>query len=271
VFASVNSIGFTSLIKSSTGIETPEFSEDKPMSGFYFHDSVSKSGHVLHGTLKFTHDSLVSQWIRKQSDSLRLEKSNINELEFLVQEIEAEVLLLEKQKQANTILFVLLFCVFVVSFFFRKKIRLFKSQLLNKKKKEVLKTQSVNNKNTLNISTDTVEVLSHLLDKFEKELGFLDPNMTLNLLSKKMQTNSTYLSKVVNNTKGVNFSGYLNDLRISYIIEQLKLNPKLMHYTSKALSEEAGYKTRESFTKAFYKKMGEYPKAYISKPQSVDL
>lgn len=248
-----------------------EFSKNKPMSELYFHDSIAKSGYVLHGTLKYTHDSLVSQWIRKQADSLRLRKSNIDEMELLILEIESEVLVLEKQKKANTMLFGVLICVLIVGFLFRKRILLYKDELLNKKTKEGLKTQSENNKNIRNISPETVAVLSHLLEKFEMEQGFLDANMTLNLLAQKMQTNSTYLSKVVNNTKGVNFSGYLNDLRINYIIEQLKINPKLTHYTSKALAEEAGYKTRESFTKAFYKKKGEYPNTYISKTVNAGL
>lgn len=234
-------------------------------SPLFFHDSVSKSGFVLHGRLKYTHDSLVSQWMQLQSDSLRLEKSNSDDLERLIKEIEAEVLSLEQQKRRGTVFFGVLIMVLFVVFLLRKKLRLSKNIFSNVRKKVAVKSAVSHAKNTVNISDDTVEVLSHLLAKFEKEHGFLEANMTLNLLAQNMQTNSTYLSKVVNHTKGVNFSAYLNDLRIRYIIEQLSSEPKLSQYTNKALATEAGYKTRESFTKAFYKKMGEYPAAYISR------
>jgi len=236
-----------------------------------FHDSITNAGNVLHGALRYTHDSLVSQWIKKQSDSLKVEQSNVNELELLIAEIESEVLLLEQQKQNNTIVFGLLLLLFVAGFLFRKKLSALKITFSSFKNNGPLDTVSVSSKSIINIAPGTVRLLSELLDKFESEQGFLDPNMTLNLLAQQLHTNSTYLSKVVNSTKGVNFSVYLNDLRIAFIIEQLDSNSKLNHYTSKALSEVAGYKTRESFTKAFYKKLGVYPSAYISKREGVDV
>lgn len=261
-FANTNSNGIALNLKLSSNngfVET------------FFHDSIAKSGYVLHGSLKFTLDSLVTEWIKVQSDSLRLEKSNINELEVLLKEIEAEVVLLEKQKSRNTIVFGLLLIVLILGSFFWKWMLHLNNKGLKIENTTVLKPSPITTKNSVNISDDTVEVLTHLLGKFEKERGFLDANMTLNLLSQKMHTNSTYLSKVVNNTKGINFSAYLNELRIAYIIEQLKINPRLAHYTSKALAEEAGYKTRESFTKAFFKKMGESPIDYVSKMESAEI
>ncbi|PCH78022.1 MAG: hypothetical protein COB98_01850 [Flavobacteriaceae bacterium] len=241
------------------------------MASMFFHDSISKSGRVLHGPLKFKYDSLVSKLQKTQSGSLVFERSNFDDLELLLLEIEDEVILLEKQKTRNTFLFFLLLSVLFSWFIFRKKILFFKKTSLSIARKGKVKLVQENTKSCVHISDETMEILSFLLTKFEKEQGFLEKSMTLTSLAQKLHTNSTYLSKVVNHCKGVNFSAYLNDLRICYIIEQLKLNPMLSHYTCKALAEEAGFKTRESFTKAFCKKVGEPPAMYISKMENTGV
>lgn len=263
--ASVNGDVFPLVKELSYKMELFGSATNNVLSKVYFHDSISKPGHVLHGKLKSTHDSLVSQWIRDKSVSLILERGNIGDLELLIKEIEAEVLVLEKQKRRSTILILVLFFVVVLGFLFRRRM-FFLKNILGETKTEVDRNKAtIQTKSVLNISSETVAVISHLLANFEKEHGFLEANMTLNLLAQKMQTNSTYLSKVVNSSKGVNFSVYLNDLRISYIVKRLEEEPKLRLYTSKALAEEAGYKTRESFTKAFYKQVGVFPTVYLSK------
>ncbi|PCI36191.1 MAG: hypothetical protein COB60_00275 [Flavobacteriaceae bacterium] len=233
---------------------------------FSFHDSINERGNVIHGRLKYSKDSLVRQWINSQTDSLDLKKYDLVEMSILLNQKKEEVIILEKEKSIHILLLVgSLLCLLglIILQIWYKRYRLRTSQKI--RESENLKGTIEGTKNTLNISKETVEILSHLLETFEKEQGFLDPNMTLNLLAKKMNTNSTYLSRVVNNTKGSNFSAYLNVLRITYIIEHLEEDSKLRHYTSKALGEEAGFKTRESFTKAFYKQVGVYPMAYLSK------
>ncbi len=47
---------------------------------------------------------------------------------------------------------------------------------------------------------------------------FFIKTRNLNLLTKKIGTNSAYLSKVINNIKIIFFTQYLNDLRIEYTI-----------------------------------------------------
>lgn len=79
-----------------------------------------------------------------------------------------------------------------------------------------------------------------------------------------MNTNSSYLSKVVNFYKHKNFASYINDLRIEYVVEQLKEDKKLRSYTIKSIADEVGFNNVESFTKAFYKKTGIRPSYYIN-------
>jgi AraC-like DNA-binding protein len=73
------------------------------------------------------------------------------------------------------------------------------------------------------------------------------------------------LSKTINHYKGKNFTQYLNDLRITYIINKLKVDKKIRKYTIKAIAEEVGFSNSESFAKAFFNKTGLQPSYFIKK------
>ena len=121
-------------------------------------------------------------------------------------------------------------------------------------------------KNPKSSTTIPDYLVDKILEKvltFEKERGYLDSSITLNSMAKKLETNSNYLSKVVNLTKGRNFSTYISDLRINYTVEALKNQPKLREYTVKAIANEVGFNNTESFTKAFYKNTKLYPSYFI--------
>jgi len=110
---------------------------------------------------------------------------------------------------------------------------------------------------------DLVQKILAQLDTFESSHRFVKRKYTLNSLAKEMNTNSAYLSKIINITKGVNFSNYLNSLRIEYAIETLSSNKELRSYTIKAIAEEVGFNTAQSFSVAFHKKTGIYPSYFI--------
>ncbi|WP_430907173.1 helix-turn-helix domain-containing protein [Maribacter sp. 2-571] len=101
--------------------------------------------------------------------------------------------------------------------------------------------------------------------RFENGNGFLSQKISLASLSKKMGTNSNYLSKIINHDKGKNFSNYINDLRIDHVIEALKTDARLRKLTVQALGEEIGFNRSESFSKAFYKKTKMYPSDFIKR------
>ena len=101
------------------------------------------------------------------------------------------------------------------------------------------------------------------LELFENNKDFLQKNITVNSLAKEFETNRDYLSKSVNELKEMNFSQYLNKLRISYIIEELNNNEKIRKYTIAAIADEIGYNNSESFSNAFRKITGTLPSYYI--------
>jgi len=75
-------------------------------------------------------------------------------------------------------------------------------------------------------------------------------------LAKILNTNSKYLSKVINKFKSKTFNNYINELRIEYFMQEFQSNSQFKNYTIKAIAEEVGFTNTETFTKAFFKKNG---------------
>ncbi|WP_158447854.1 AraC family transcriptional regulator [Aquimarina longa] len=137
------------------------------------------------------------------------------------------------------------------------------------KTEEKLNNEIVKKPNdSIGIDAGVVETILKSLEKFENNKGFLKKNITSGILAKNINTNSKYLTKVIKYHRNKNFTHYINDLRIDYIIQELKTNTKLQKYTIKALAIEAGFNSTEVFSKSFHKKTGIYPSYFIKRIQS---
>lgn len=101
------------------------------------------------------------------------------------------------------------------------------------------------------------------LETFEKSKDVRDPSLSLSVLAKRMNTNSKYLSEVINKHKGKNFNNYLNELRVNYIVEKLIQNPEYLQYKTSYLAEEAGFASRTTFTTIFKNVTGKSPSQFI--------
>lgn len=77
---------------------------------------------------------------------------------------------------------------------------------------------------TIKIEQEKLEELLINLKKIESKKIFLKQDFTLTYLAKKLKTNTAYLSKIINTELNKNFSSYVNDLRINYVIIELKNN-----------------------------------------------
>lgn len=116
----------------------------------------------------------------------------------------------------------------------------------------------------VNISESKINQILNSLDAFEKEGNYLNPNLTLAKLAKEFDTNSTYLSLVINRNKNVNFSTYLANLRIAYITDKLDNSNQLRNYTIEAISKECGFSNSSTFARAFVKRTGKKPSEYLA-------
>lgn len=105
------------------------------------------------------------------------------------------------------------------------------------------------------------DVLLKLKD-FENSDKFLDRDLDMFSLAQELNTNTAYLSVVINHYKKLSFPNYLKDLRITAAINALTENSDLSKYNYDGLADTFGFKTRQSFANAFYQKTGVYPSGF---------
>ncbi|WP_340200480.1 helix-turn-helix domain-containing protein [Ascidiimonas sp. W6] len=127
--------------------------------------------------------------------------------------------------------------------------------------------QASTNLKTIGISEELVHEIQSKLQAFVENEGYLKNSITLSSLSKEFNTNSKYLSKLINFYEQKNFSKYINDLRIDYTMQRLQNDRVFKNYAIKAIADEVGFNNTESFSKAFYKKTGIYPSFFIKQLQ----
>ncbi len=171
----------------------------------------------------------------------------------------------------------LLVLVLLVIFFrTRKRLRRYQKQAVillenveieNSNKVRTVESENrLNNNNQKNKSTLSEENYHDIKTKiiqFESSKGFIQNNLTLVKLAEDLDTNRDYLSKFINEEKGKNFSQYLNELRINYILLELKNDKKLRKYTISAIASEVGFSNSETFSNAFKRTTGTLPSFYI--------
>lgn len=102
------------------------------------------------------------------------------------------------------------------------------------------------------------------LEIFEASERFLDKDLDMSTLAQELGTNTSYFSTVINHYKQMSFPKYLKDLRITKAINQLSEDPQLLKYNFQGLADEFGFKTSESFSKAFNEKTGVPPSKFIN-------
>ena len=113
------------------------------------------------------------------------------------------------------------------------------------------------------IKDEKVQELLKKLEILKETAYFLRQDSSLYNTAKKLKTNTSYLSSVINNTMGSNFNRFVNDIRMDYVILELKNNKRMRSYSVKGISEEIGYKSADSFTKYFKESTGLSPSAFI--------
>lgn len=118
-------------------------------------------------------------------------------------------------------------------------------------------------KKPLFISKEKENDILARLEKFEKSEKFLNREMSLAVLSGQMETNTKYLSEIINKYKEKNYNNYINELRINYIAYLLKTEPVYLSYKVSYLAQKAGFSSHSSFATVFKSVTGISPHTYI--------
>ncbi|WP_426479418.1 tetratricopeptide repeat protein [Chryseobacterium sp. CBSDS_008] len=113
------------------------------------------------------------------------------------------------------------------------------------------------------MTSETESKLLELLEDFEKGDLYNNKGMSLSFLAGELNTNTKYLSYVINQHKSSDFKTYINRLRINYIVDKLINNEKYRQYKISILADECGFSSHSKFA-AVFKAVTDYsPSAYI--------
>ncbi|AXT59352.1 AraC family transcriptional regulator [Aquimarina sp. AD10] len=199
--------------------------------------------------------------------------------------LEEKELLIKKLNQNNNayikgifILGILLFlCAGLLYYQYKKKQRyrirfenlISEGNKSSSQNKTITEAKTVVKNKELKVPEKHVTYILEKLVEFENEQGYLTVGLSAQSLADNMETNVKYLSLIINHYKNKSFTSYLNQLRIDYAVKELQENTMLRKFTIKAIANEFGYSTAETFSNAFYKQVKIKPSYYIKELSKV--
>ena len=157
-------------------------------------------------------------------------------------------------KKRNNLVTTFLISLIIIVIYFLKKI----------KNKKITTENVLPPKKDYSIHIEIEEMVLKELKKFELSKDYLDSTFSIHQLAKNLNTNTSYLSSVINEKKGKTYKQYLTELRINYLITILQKDSKYKKYTIQALGEEIGYTNASSFSRSFKNYLGKTPSEYIN-------
>ena len=204
---------------------------------------------------------------KKEIENLALKKDNeiqqlkISRKNILIYSLSAGVI-------------VILFLLILNFIQFRRRLRSYK--LLAEKNLEIVKaereysllTESVDNERTNDdlspneknkgLEDDSLVLIKKLNIYMNEEKPYLYGNITLNDISNKLNTNRSYLSKLINEYYNQNFNRFINEYRIKNA-RQLLADHTNKHLSIEGIGQMAGFKSMSTFFTCFKKYTGITP------------
>ncbi len=112
-----------------------------------------------------------------------------------------------------------------------------------------------------------IEELEKGLEKFISDKIFMQDDISLDKMSKMLNTNKLYLSRFINLKYNKNFNTYINSFRIQEAQKILK-SADYKNYTLDAIANMVGFKSRSSFYSVFKKITGVTPSFFKKQVKS---
>ncbi|WP_372753483.1 helix-turn-helix domain-containing protein [Mariniflexile sp.] len=203
-----------------------------------------------------------------------MEQESINNL-YNILSNEAEVYLDSEEKRYDSIIKVALACLLFILLI--GSVIVIRNHWRKKRLNEIIRYLEISRNNyikknpskkvvakKITIPEETENLILSKLKRFENSQKFLNKDMSLAVLSGQFETNTKYLSEIINKHYNDNFNTFINKLRINYIIEKLKNDSNYMNYKISFLAEESGFSSHSSFATVFKTIVGMSPATFIS-------
>ena len=199
--------------------------------------------------------------LRNESDYY-IHKARINELV-----INNKQTILQNKKLKNILAAISLILILTAGAIIinRKKMRKIFNQNNRKTETETNKADFNNNDEKTHPSKtikDEQEILKKFRELFfDKEL-FTNPDLNLKELADLLNTNTSYLSAIINKHFKCNLKSLINHCRINKVLEMMTME-EFKHFSMDGLASEAGFKSRTGFYTAFKSITGVTPTIYM--------
>lgn len=108
---------------------------------------------------------------------------------------------------------------------------------------------------------ETEALFKEIEDLVREQKLFLDPAISLAVLSKRLKASNQKISFAINTKSGYNFNEYINRYRVDYATHLLN-TPEGKGITIAAIGTEAGFNSLSSFNQAFKKVTGNTPSQF---------
>ncbi len=125
--------------------------------------------------------------------------------------------------------------------------------------------RSISKTGKLDIDTIKKEKIHSFIKNAIHEEFYLENSISLSSLAKSASTNTTYLSKIINEDYKKTFAVFINELRISHTLKQLEVLPEYRILTIENIAYKSGFSSSSAFYNAFKKFTGLTPSYYIKK------
>ena len=109
---------------------------------------------------------------------------------------------------------------------------------------------------------DLLQYKSQLISLFASNTIAQNPDVTLAEIAKKLNSNSTVISKVINQGFQMNFNDFVNQHRIE-LVKKAFLNGEHNKSTLLGIAFDCGFNSKATFNRAFKKNTGLSPKNFI--------
>ncbi|RYY56840.1 MAG: helix-turn-helix domain-containing protein [Chitinophagaceae bacterium] len=113
------------------------------------------------------------------------------------------------------------------------------------------------------VAPATAELKGRIADLLAGEQVFRNPELSLAVLARKLNSNISMVSKAVNQGFGMNFNDLVNKHRIDAVIAALDAGGHKTQ-TLLGIAYDAGFNSKATFNRAFKKATGKSPKDYLA-------
>ncbi|RYC70308.1 helix-turn-helix domain-containing protein [Spirosoma sordidisoli] len=123
-------------------------------------------------------------------------------------------------------------------------------------------------RNATLLPPDLSDRLTKLLDYMAAEKPYLDPDLSLADLARRLHTNPVILSQVINTGTGKNFNDFINEYRVDEFKRQVR-DPATTHLSFLGLALNCGFNSKATFNRAFRKFTGTSPGEFLNELKKV--